>query len=552
MPPKKKQKGGDVVWEWQNDAGAYVPFAEEDCSLLESFYGMGNSIETYAFSFNKEFQTLYKVDYVAMLQVNLETNMQRKIRRIERSSEKAVPSPASPPGSPGKRKDVLFEWFTDDLTWAPFDPKDCALLESAYHSGKAKLFSTKDLTFNVGFDSLYIFDFHLMTQMNMDSGTSRKIRRIGTTGIVAGVGGDDDDAAVSFASAATPSATSSPPAAAAKPPKPKPAPAKSAATAMPDPLSPAEVKAQASLGAQSKRGVKAIDYGPVVSGDAHGSHCFDRMLENEARLCGEWAVFYHSYSVAALLYEVQAAVAAVLFRFKSTFAVLPRLLLKGFAAYPDAPALLAAFPTMVGQDHDPRYRQVGVCGTSALLADDSEAPAKSVFLMGYSVGPLKGVLENLLVACGFPKAKVKDLAKQIVSLSTKHGLDVRGFGGKGCKSGRSGHLLQIFVKRELVDKYVYASLPYGVPDPPRQPLSKFLAGPGPIHGQVRICAHPAVFMRAAYVRMYVYSADPTFHAKRQAFQEELTNLLDPILGSAEARREAAEGIFDGEVPAWFT
>lgn len=30
-------------------------------------------------------------------------------------------------------------------------------------------------------------------------------------------------------------------------------------------------------------------------------------------------------------------------------------------------------------------------------ADDSEAPAKSVFLMGYSVGPLKGVLENLLV-----------------------------------------------------------------------------------------------------------------------------------------------------------
>lgn len=33
-----------------------------------------------------------------------------------------------------------------------------------------------------------------------------------------------------------------------------------------------------------------------------------------------------------------------------------------------------------------------------LPADDSEAPAKSVFLMGYSVGPLTGVLEKLLEA----------------------------------------------------------------------------------------------------------------------------------------------------------
>jgi hypothetical protein len=41
-------------------------------------------------------------------------------------------------------------------------------------------------------------------------------------------------------------------------------------------------------------------------------------------------------------------------------------------------------------------------------------------------------------------------------------------------------------------------------------------------------------MRAAYVRMYVYSADPTFHAKRFAFQEKLTKLLDPTRGRAEA------------------
>lgn len=108
--------------------------------------------------------------------------------------------------------------------------------------------------------------------------------------------------------------------------------------------------------------------GAAVSGDDHGRHCFDRMLENEERLCGEFAVFYHSYSFAgasrlcsslhasaraaareradaeervetratvlarrtALLYEVQAAVAAVLFRFKSKYSSLPRLLVKPF------------------------------------------------------------------------------------------------------------------------------------------------------------------------------------------------------------------------------
>jgi hypothetical protein len=400
-----------------------------------------------------------------------------------------------------------------------------------------------------------------MTQMNTDSGTSRKIRRRGPGGKDTGTSVDDADCSYAAADP-TPTAPAVPSAGKPKP-KPKPAAAK-AVTPLPSPLSADEVKAQAALGPQSKRGVIKIDYGTVISKDKHGTRCFDKMLENEGRLCGEWAVFYHSYSAAALLYEVQAAVASVLFRFKSTFAVLPRLLLKGFTGIPDAPTLLKEFPKMTERDHDLRYRAVGVCGTSALLADDSEAPAKSVFdTLPSSAGTcpfLPPALSPLTPrshrgpgpACGFPKAKVKNLAKDIVKLSQDHGLDVRGFGGKGCKSGRSGHLLQIFMKRELVDRYVYAAFPFGVPDAARTPLGAFLTGPGPIQGQVRIVAHPAVFMRATHVRMFVYSADPTFHAARHAFQDALVRLLDPILGSDDARREAAEGIFDGEVPPWFT
>merc|ERR1719356_1741479 len=105
-----------------------------------------------------------------------------------------------------------------------------------------------------------------------------------------------------------------------------------------------------------------------------------------------------------------------------------------------------------------------------------EAPPKKVFLSGYSVGSLKGVLEKLLGSCGVPKPKVDKLAKAIIAVSAKHGLDTSGVpGGKKCKSGRSGHMLQIFIRRELCDMFAYPSFAYGVPDKKRQkPFSKYL------------------------------------------------------------------------------
>ena len=50
-------------------------------------------------------------------------------------------------------------------------------------------------------------------------------------------------------------------------------------------------------------------------------------------------------------------------------------------------------------------------------------------------------------------------------------------------------------------------------------------------------------MRANLVRMFVYSADETFHDNREQFQEELTALLEPILGRDDTREAAARGIF---------
>ena len=68
------------------------------------------------------------------------------------------------------------------------------------------------------------------------------------------------------------------------------------------------------------------------------------------------------------------------------------------------------------------------------------------------VGPLTGLLDALLLKCGVPKAAIKALATKIVQLAVKHGLDCKAYGGKPCKSGRAGHYLQIFIRRELVDR----------------------------------------------------------------------------------------------------
>lgn len=110
----------------------------------------------------------------------------------------------------------------------------------------------------------------------------------------------------------------------------------------------------------------------------------------------------------------------------------------------------------------------------------------------------------------------------------------------------------MFVKRELVDQYVYAALPYGPIDRTRMPLSKTMDQKGVIQGQVRICCNPQIFMRATFVRMFTYSADPTFHKNREAFQDALTYLLYPILGSDDVREDAARGIMGGELPAWYS
>jgi len=320
----------------------------------------------------------------------------------------------------------------------------------------------------------------------------------------------------------------------------------------------AVVAQQMEFGPQSRRGGASLAPYKVLEENPHAQECFAQFEHNEAKLCGEWAVFYHSYSFAALLYEVHAAVGSVLFRFRSQYATLPRILVHEFLEIPDAPTLARRFEAEFAnnmRDHNPQFRKVAVSVMCSLVSTGPEACTPMVFVEGYSCKDLAftNVLETLLEACYVPKSNVRKLANDIIRCSEKHGLDVSQFGGKACASGKPGHLLQIFVRRNLVDQLVYAAKPYGPIDEERMPISQWVNGNSPFSvGQARIVAHPKYFMQANCIRSFVASADPTFHKSRESFQEELVKLLNPVLGHPSLREKAAKGIYGGTLPSWWS
>jgi len=318
-----------------------------------------------------------------------------------------------------------------------------------------------------------------------------------------------------------------------------------------------EVAAQRKYGPQSKRGKASQLQMEVIQNNAHAVERFAELAAYEEHNCGEWAVFYHSYSCAAIIYEVHAAVAKALFGFPSHQSPLPRLLVSDFAETPSAASLVERYNKEFvsnRRDHNPSYRKVAISTMCSLVALGPEASTPIIFMYGYSEKDISysGVLENFLTSLLVPKKEIKKLSKSIIALSERHGLDVTQFGGKQCASGLPGHLLQIFIKRRLLDDLAYAAKPYGCLDKERHPISQWLNGDNSFnYGQARVVAHPKCFLSQKCVKMHIASADPVFHKNRARFQEELVALLSGIWKNKAAKERVATTIYGGVLPDWW-
>lgn len=285
-----------------------------------------------------------------------------------------------------------------------------------------------------------------------------------------------------------------------------------------------------------------------VVGDAHREACFKLMTEREQDYCGDWAVFYHSYSVAAVIYEVQAAIAAVCLGITDCIPPLPRLLGKDFSKTPDVHSIISQIPKFEKEspgmaDHHPDFRKVIISSMCSLMSSGPEVCIAKIFGKGYSCKglPYQKLLTGLLQECHVAQADIDTLVYSILELATRYSLDASKFGGKPAEEATAGHLLQVFIKRDLVDRLAYAANPYGSVDASRMPMKSWLSGSHSFsRGQARLLANPGHFLHEKDVKVFVHSADPSYHAHRPEFQTQLRGLLEAVLEPSQRAMIARE------------
>ncbi|GAB5367433.1 hypothetical protein AAMO2058_001229700 [Amorphochlora amoebiformis] len=308
-----------------------------------------------------------------------------------------------------------------------------------------------------------------------------------------------------------------------------------------------KVMRQRNLGGQTVRGATKSDFdqwkkelcahnaiqkaiNPLLTNPEVKDHmrlCFKSMLDNEQNLCENYAVFYHSFSFAEGLYQVYSALANVLFGYEPTNPI-PRLELFPFLIVPNARVLRHKHEKEWKTDHHKNFRDVGVCAVSSLLTKDREATPYQVWEQGYHVSPIHGYMDRFLNSVGLGSIPKLAFLKQ-KSLSPKP---------------LKGRLMQIFIRRELVEDYVYPSHPMGKPDDSRDPLSTHLSKSGKISGQVRICANPVIFLRPHLVKIFTFAADPAHSVKRLATQQKLRGILEEHFRKCpNAKTKAIQALF---------
>ena len=303
---------------------------------------------------------------------------------------------------------------------------------------------------------------------------------------------------------------------------------------------------QRALGPQSLRpgGMTAKQ----IQGSTHPQKCFKGMLDREKEHCGEFVCFYHSYSFIALLYEVQACVARTLYGLPNDFAPTARLLKAPFFGKPHVRVLLDQFSTMHGMDHNPAFREVAISCSVSLYSPRSEAPPMRCFEQGYSCADLSfhGVMIKVFKDLGASDEVAAQLCKDVATVGDNYNLSgdlFRADHVASHRSGKPGHMMQVFIRVDCVDDVAYGSQPGGVFETASNPLSTYLTAKNAPDGQARIFWHPSLFLDPSKVKVYHYAADEKVHGRnRVQLQEELRVALKPLLGDAKTALRAFHGI----------
>ena len=281
----------------------------------------------------------------------------------------------------------------------------------------------------------------------------------------------------------------------------------------------------------------------------HTAVCLQTMIENEQRRYNDSYCFYHSYSVAHLDYELNALIATIVYDLDLTvyedsrsynldfvFPPIPRVSFKPFTVIKSIEEL-SDFCTGYKNNNDPNYQAVGLSVSTSIFSTSSPAPPVALFRRGYSALSVNfdALMTGLLKECGFDSKMTNKIISVLKTTAAKYDMPVgcSGFGDTG-SARATGHMLQIFINKEIVDQYAYPSQCLGYRDG-KATMSEVLRS-GKTNGQARIYISPDLFRSPEYSRPYYYCADLTFSMNRDRFVKDVKRQLSDLFLDEEVRK----------------
>ena len=143
------------TWEWMNDHGTFIAYPPNVNSMLNDQYKRCPD-GSLSFLANKG---SYVVEFSTMLQTNVISNFQRKVRRIPTAS------------APSITDQSLIQWkfLNDEGRWTPYIPSDSKTIESMFQNRVPCQINVQG--------RVYGFDFNEMCQINVKTSYKRSIKR---------------------------------------------------------------------------------------------------------------------------------------------------------------------------------------------------------------------------------------------------------------------------------------------------------------------------------------------------------------------------------------
>ena len=158
------------TWEWMDDSGSFLPYQEDINVKLNEKYGNDPINGAISFGVGKH---SYVVHFSTMLQTNVRTKVQRKIRRAHTTSSPSSPTPFSSTPSPSSPTPIQWKFLNDSNLWTSYKPSESQAIEEMYQAQVPR-----HTTIN---GRVYTFDFARMCQINTDTSYKRPIQRSSVT-----------------------------------------------------------------------------------------------------------------------------------------------------------------------------------------------------------------------------------------------------------------------------------------------------------------------------------------------------------------------------------